>query len=75
MVWMPLAYRAFSLAMASATRASSSHQVAAVVLHVLGREHEDVLVHEGLAQAAQVDRASYALDAVTGASLLVLLAK
>ena len=36
--------------------------VAAVVLHVLGGEHEDMLVHQGLAQAAQVDRATHALD-------------
>ena len=36
--------------------------VAAVVLHVLGGEHEDVLVHQGLAQVAQVDRAPHGLD-------------
>src|SRR5439155_12622706 len=30
--------------------------VAAVVLHVLGGEHEEVLVHQGLAEVAQVDR-------------------
>ena len=62
MVLMPLAYTALSLSMASGDHGLLVPPVAAVVLHVLGGKHEDVLVHQGLAQVAQVDRAPHGLD-------------
>jgi hypothetical protein len=43
--------------------------VAAVILHVLGGDHEDVLMHQRLTETSQLDQAANCLDACHESSL------